>query len=163
MYCFQIHVSPPFSPAPQGEEVWQRSVCCSSPPYCRHKLPMLLLRGSPGCFNFSRLYFTLIVLSLSTETVSHRLPDAPSVGLIVFCQLVVYSRSLCSGWLRKTGSLKELFDVTSVIALSDRWSTWISLIESFCTLQKDMKQQIYPEGSVLCSMESLVERAKMFK
>lgn len=61
MYCFQIHVSLPFSSAPQGVEVWQRSVCCSSPPYC---LPMLLLGGSPGCFNLSRLYFTLIVLSL---------------------------------------------------------------------------------------------------
>lgn len=115
MYCFQIHVSPPFSPAPQGEEVWQRSVCCSCPPYCLHELPMFLLGGSPDCFNFSRLYFTLMVLSLSTETVSHRLPDAPSVGLIVLCQLVVYSSGL-----RTTGS--------------DRWSTWISLNESFSLL-----------------------------
>lgn len=104
MYCFQIHVSPPFSSAPQGVEVWQHSVCCSSPPYCLHELPMLLLGGSAGCFNFSRLYFTLIVLSLSIENVSFLLPDSLSVGFIVILHCVGYS---ASRWLKKTLSWKN--------------------------------------------------------
>lgn len=45
---------------------------------------MLLLGGSLGSFNFTRLYFTLIVLSLSTENVPFLLPDAISVGFMVF-------------------------------------------------------------------------------
>lgn len=102
VYCFHIHVSLPFSSAPQGVEVWQRSVCCSSPPYC---LPMLLLGGSPGCCNLSRLYFTLIVLSLSTENVSFLLP---SVGLIVVSPPPLWELQLFAlQWMIKENSVLE--------------------------------------------------------
>lgn len=126
MKCLQIHVPPPFSWAPQG--VWQRCVCCSSPPYCLHALPMWLLGGLPGCFNFSRLYLTLIVPSFSTENVSFLLPDALSVGLIVviFFYCVGYTGSLYGGWLRKRlawkNNLKQHLDDAS----SCRYRSWIS-------------------------------------
>lgn len=65
--CFRGLVYLPLSSAPRGGWVWRCSVCCSSPPCC---LPTLLMGASPCCFNLNRLYFALIVHSLSSANIS---------------------------------------------------------------------------------------------
>lgn len=104
---------------------------------------MLLLGGSAGCFNFTRLYFSLIVLSLSTENVPFLLPDVLLVDFIVFFFFFVRRVQ----WIIKNNNPLSLIQVeTTSDAASFRWLFYY--IDVCCTRVQSYKIYTAPSKCV---------------